>query len=315
MQSDSTTFASLTQTSNSWVLSKFFIVGDREKMYIAALASVLFITSIHNPMNEIERKSYLEAMGVSVYYLKSPLAHGKKSPRYLLPALSTDELVSDTSPAPPASQQRGAPRVTKASSRAALQKLRADLQPVSKRDEFDRLKSDRQEESKATASPVTVDTAVQPPAELRFTLDYFVINGAVAIVDERPHAQVNSSDQSRLELLRNILAALNMDFSTCEFKAETIVWPLVADMEFEESPAKAAQQMLNGFITQKLRSHGFKQLIIFAGSTELLFEEYKEGVDPKITVTITASLSAMLNYPHLKRQVWQQLKPLTSNHH
>jgi hypothetical protein len=271
-------------------------------------------------MNEIERRSYLDAMGVAVFYLKAPIAHAKSSPSYLIPDEPLLVEFESALELPPTSRTFGADSGQNTeNTRSELAKIRQELKspavvkPTVSAKPLKTLAKEvpavpaRQEPRIARRA---ADDAQTQSSALRFKLNYYVINGTTAIVDEQPYVQAGLPDRDRLDLLRNILAALEVDYSHCDFQAETIAWPLETEMEFDESPDKAAEQMLRGFIAQKLRSHGFKHLLVFAGSLETLFDENRSSIASEFSMTITSSLSAMLAYPDLKRQVWQQLKPL-----
>ena len=270
-------------------------------------------------MNEIERRSYLDAMGVPVFYLKKPIAHAKRSPVYAIPAESLDGAVISSGVRPAGANSRAGNRQGGDNSHSELAKIRLELlsPAIVKSDKGAApAKETVKEASVVIAEQVVGSTPVlgkelqASTSSLQFKLSYYVINSRMAIVDEQPYAQNDTPERARLELLRNILTALEVDYSHCDFQAETISWPLEAEMEFDESPDEAAEQMLNGFIAQKHHSHGFQHLLVFAGSLEALLEERQVTMAAGFSMTITSSLSAMLAYPELKRQVWQQLKPL-----
>ena len=270
-------------------------------------------------MNEIQRRSYLDAMGVAVFYLKQPIPHAKQSPIYLIPEETLEPIDSGLDLKLAAAPSSRGNEQSKETAHSELARIRQQLQTSVEVSPEDKAAIE-ETAVKLAEAPVanqevsgTEDTKedVQAGAgSLQFKLNYYVINGSVAVLDEQPYAQAGRSDRERLDLLRNILAALEVDYTNCDFKAETIAWPLEPDMIFEESADTAAQQMLNGFVAQKHRSHGFEHLLVFAGSLEALLEENKGAMAAHFSMTITSSLSALLAYPELKRQVWQQLKPL-----
>ncbi len=266
-------------------------------------------------MNEIERRSYLGAMGIEVFYLKQPLALAKRSPSYLFPqdVVETEELINKSSGLHPKTT------LAKVNTRSELAKIRLELNPTAARKTETKSESTAVPAKEVPSNPAVEEEDIGPNSteglvpstgSLQFKLQYFVLNNTVAVLDEQPYAQTGRPDGDRLDLLRNILSALNIDYSQCDFRAETIAWPLETEMEFDELPEKAAEQMLRGFIAQKHQSHRFQHLLVFAGSLESLFEESRDSLETGFSIVITSSLSAMLAYPELKRQVWQQLKPL-----
>ena len=270
-------------------------------------------------MNEIERRSYLGAMGVEVFYLKQSLARAKRSPNYLFPEEAEGGVGVSNELLNPGVGISSDNKLAKENTRSELAKIRLGLNPTTAQktetgfepaaapvEAAAQVRGPRQED----VAPSIIEDSSPSVGDLQFKLHYFVLNDKVAILDEQPYAQTGKPDRDRLDLLRNILTALNVDYSQCDFRADTITWPLETEMEFDELPDKAAEQMLRGFIAQKYQSHGFQYLLVFAGSLESLLEKGKESVESGFSMIITSSLSAMLAYPELKRQVWQQLKPL-----
>jgi hypothetical protein len=85
----------------------------------------------------------------------------------------------------------------------------------------------------------------------------------------------------------------------------------------------AAQQILRGFIAQRHGARKFSNLLVFAGQIEAILAESGvvdagdgEGLQDFVQMpqgyhmTLTSTLSAMLAYPMLKRQVWAHMQPL-----
>ena len=156
--------------------------------------------------------------------------------------------------------------------------------------------------------------------DLKFSLRYYRINAQLAVVNELPHLQsaTDTDSDAAISLLRNILQALKTDCSVCDFSSESFDWPLVAGLPMDTEPTRAAHQALGGYLAMRKRRDGFQNLLVFAGKIdELLVRDTQKGEerdysvsDPAYHLTVTSSLQAMLSYPLLKKEVWQQLQAL-----
>jgi len=157
-------------------------------------------------------------------------------------------------------------------------------------------------------------------SSLSFSLNFYWINQSIAIIDEFPIQQSSVAKGQSLNLLRNIISALNIDDQDYELSAETLSWPIADGLIPLNDEASAARMMLLGFIESKLKQNAFQNLIVFAGILDhlLVFPDqrevnndflYSEG-DKKVHITITQSLQSMISFPALKRDVWNELQPL-----
>jgi hypothetical protein len=153
-----------------------------------------------------------------------------------------------------------------------------------------------------------------------FSLNFYWINQSIAIIDEFPTQQSSAAKEQSLDLLRNIISALDIDDQDYELTEESLFWPITDGLTPLNDEASAARMMLLGFIDSKLEQNAFQNLIVFAGILDhlLVFPDqrevnndflYCEG-DKKVHMTITQSLQSMISFPALKRDVWNELQPL-----
>ena len=157
-------------------------------------------------------------------------------------------------------------------------------------------------------------------SSLSFSLNFYWINQSIAIIDEFPIQQSSAAKGQSLNLLRNIISALNIDDQDYELSAETLSWPTADGLIPLNDEASAARMMLLGFIESKLKQNAFQNLIVFAGILDhlLVFPDQREvnndflysGGDKKVHITITQSLQSMISFPALKRDVWNELQPV-----
>ena len=155
---------------------------------------------------------------------------------------------------------------------------------------------------------------------LSFSLNFYRINQSVAIIDEFPSQQSRAAKGQSLDLLRNIISALDIDDQDYKLTEESLSWPITDGLTPLNDEASAARMMLLGFIESKLEQNAFQNLIVFAGILDnlLVFPDqrevnsdflYCEG-GKKVHMTITQSLQSMISFPALKRDVWNELQPL-----
>lgn len=272
-------------------------------------------------MNELQRKAYLDAMGVEVFYLKNPLLGARQSPSYNYPVEADPQLIAkpDSALVKPGKRENLARSEAFAALRTGLTtsksthsepkiELATEVKKPQQGSDIKELKST------ATIEPAAAQSANQDGEELddafRFRLRYFKINDSLAVLDEQPFDREDISAGVSVELLRNILTAVNVDWAMCDFDFETVQWPLETNLVNDETPRSAALQMLDGFLAQRQSVDKFQHLLVFASSFEGWIEADAAKASKPYKMTVCSSLSAMLAYPLLKREVWQQLKPL-----
>ena len=262
-------------------------------------------------MNETKRKAYLSAMGIGFDCPSGPLSETEE-----FPLLRDSEVAG--SPSFGLEKNDGPP-----SPKTNLDKVASPLEskfvdPVgggeNKAREIRPILAGNQ--PKEARNP-EFHSEERP---LSFSLNFYWITQSVAIIDEFPSQQSRAAKGQSLDLLRNIISALDIDDKDYELSEETLSWPITDGLTPLNDEASAARMMLRGFIESKLEQNAFQNLIVFAGILEhlLVFPGqrevnsdflYCEG-DKKVHMTITQSLQSMISFPALKRDVWNELQPL-----
>lgn len=277
-------------------------------------------------MNESLRQAYLEAMGIQVYFPRRSLPAALKSPHYDMPPL-----VDSVEPADSKSTvaiKLAANETEQVLSVKAVDQLRASTAALAKskrsRDvgptsphKGQRGKSPAET---ATAVPLKVDRFKEESsaAELRFDLNYFLINQRLAVIDEVPHQQGGDSSVAANQLLLAIVAALDIKLGDSKLTVEKFTWPLPAAMHIETNPKQAASDALQGFIQRRHEIDQFENLLVFAVQLDELLKNKSEqsnqcdfkDSDGDFHLTLCASLHAMLANPSLKKSTWQDVQPL-----
>lgn len=285
-------------------------------------------------MNELQRQAYLKVMDIQPFYLKKELSAAKASPNYDYP----QAILAETPASSAAVQQVEASSALQSSGPAASSGvLREGNRPVGLTDlkaELKQAAGKIQAKPRETEKPSVQDiesavpaTAVEAEtaAEFNFKIRYFHINEQLAVIDELPYAQGDEGAEVKVDLLKAILSALKVNWSESDFRTESFSWPIDSPMAIEGDSKLAAQQILKGFIAQRHGARKFDNLLVFAGQIEaILAEPINADIEAKAEgtsqdfiqapqnyhMTLTSTLSAMLSYPLLKRQVWAQLQPL-----
>ena len=259
-------------------------------------------------MNESQRKVYLRAMGIDVYYPRAILPGAKPSPAYEFDLIEQGQSLPIESSFVPEEESED-----------------PNTQLEIAENENAETESIKQEASVRTELDAKVDLteAEQPEqkkeeesSELRFSLRYFRVTDSVAVIDEYPLQQSADSRDKSLHLLSNILRALNIEVEV--LSPELFSWPLIEGLTEETDSANAAKQALQGFIAGRQEQDGFKNLIVFVGVIDDLLvgpERAENRRDYQIEnsdvfITITQSLQFMLSFPDLKKDVWRQLQPV-----
>ena len=260
-------------------------------------------------MNESQRKVYLTAMGIDVYYPRAILPGAKSSPAYefdlieegqTLP-IDSSSVQEEESKAP--DTQLEIAENGSAETESIEQEAAARAGPDAK---VDLIEAEQPEQIKE----------VEESGELRFALRYYRVTDSVAVIDEYPLQQSADSRDKSLHLLSNILRALNIEVEV--LSPELFSWPLIEGLTEETDSANAAKQALQGFIAGRQEQDGFKNLIVFVGVIDDLLvgpERAENRRDYQIEnsdtfITITQSLQSMLSFPDLKKDAWHQLQPV-----
>jgi hypothetical protein len=284
-------------------------------------------------MNEYQRQAYLKVLDIQPFYLKKALPAAKASPSYDYPQSSYE---SGTSASPAAvllgtgsAARRSSGQENSAVSTGAgrdsnrpvgLSDLKAQLRQATGKSSIN-LRENEMPAAQVDEPIASVEG--ETATEFNFKIRYFYINEQLAVIDELPYAQGDEESGVKIELLKAILSALKVNWSDSDFRTESFSWPIDSQMEIDGDSKLAAQQILKGFIAQRYAVHKFKNLLVFAGQIEaILTEPMSEGggaaenpqdfiqMPQNYHMTLTSTLSAMLSYPLLKKQVWAHLQPL-----
>lgn len=254
-------------------------------------------------MNESQRRAYLQAMDIQLYFSRIPVAGAKQSPVY---AIDTPVAIAAAATAPAARSNSAATR---------------PMRETTHRDK------PHPAPAKIAAPAITAPSAAPqspsaplpaPVDDLRFHLHYMRISPSLAVIDEVPHQQSQQAPENIL-LLKAILHALGVDHQQASFKADSLHWPLETGIALTGDPAQAAKQALLGYIAMRQQQDKFAHLVIFGSQVaDFFLQDTAAGErDQPINngvyhITVTHSLQALLSHPILKRETWAHLQALRS---
>jgi hypothetical protein len=283
-------------------------------------------------MNEFQRQAYLKVMDIQPFYLKKVLPAAKASPSYDYPQdiQEVGGLASSQVPAQAAGAVSGLAfgqeNLARDGNRpVGLSGLKAELRQTTGKS-GGKLARETEKPVKQDPAPMpSVEAEVEVAAEFNFKIRYFHINDQLAVIDELPYAKGDEGSDAKVALLKAILSALKVNWSDSDFRTESFSWPIDSPMNTDGDSKLAAQQILKGFIAQRHGARKFNNLLVFAGQIEAILAEPGvvdagasdgDGLQDFVQMpqgyhtTLTSTLSAMLSYPLLKRQVWAHLQPL-----
>ena len=284
-------------------------------------------------MEETSRQAYLRAMGVQVYFPRYVLDGAKASPEYDF--LATPELSVGTSkpPEPPEPSEPGKVAPLESSLPSApsthqeIPRFRSKNpdRPVidlgyHAKERTRGVSVNQKPVASASGAPESEAAAVKPQVRgrreavsvtgtMRFDLGYFMTARGVAILYEIPPLAKDEDKARAKKLLSAILLAcgLNADQHSPRPVHEAFNWPLENDLGLSSSD-QAGAAALAGFIRRRHDGDRFEELIVFAGVVEPLIAEI--ALNMPFKQTLLASLSAMLSFASLKREVWADLQPV-----
>jgi hypothetical protein len=283
-------------------------------------------------MNEFQRQAYLKVMDIQPFYLKKVLPAAKASPSYdySQDIQELEGLASAQEPAKTAGVVSGLAfgeeNLARDGNRpVGLSGLKAELRQATGKSLG---KLARETEKPVEQDPSTMPSVaaeVEVAAQFNFKIRYFHINDQLAVIDELPYAKGDEGSDAKIALLKAILSALKVNWSDSDFRTESFSWPIESPMHTDGNSKLAAQQILKGFIAQRHGARKFSNLLVFAGQIEAILAESGvvdagagdgDGLQDFVQMpqgyhmTLTSTLSAMLSYPLLKKQVWAHLQPL-----
>lgn len=270
------------------------------------------------PMNESQRKAYLSAMGIDVYYPRVNIPGAKISPLYEFDLEEAGQAPVDDAAMPEIKEQATdlppEPKIINEGIKKAKEEIGKQSRAKREEDAVSEVVPVETEAKSAASSTANESDA----APLRFALRYYRITDSLAVIEEYPLQQSKDSNKESLNLLRNILRALTIQTEEPVFTPEHFNWPLLDGLAEDADEATAARQALLGFIAGRQQQDGFKNLLVFTGFIDDLLIG-PDGVENRrdytqagtnYSITLTHSLQSMLSYPQLKKDVWQQLQSL-----
>lgn len=291
-------------------------------------------------MNEQQRQDYLKVMGIEPFYLKKVLPAAKQSPNYDFPEIAPDSDGRSFGLRGAGGDEEVHPQPFSPARDSTKEKVpnssnsRMSSDTNGRRTKIDALKAEltqtaevamspaAKESRKEAANPAQDSPKTAPKADaaeiVEFKIRFLHINAELAVIDELPFVEADAFPPANNELLKAILAALKVNWNDDDIRSESFSWPIDAAFDFHEDPKLAAELMLKGFIAQHHGANPFANLLVFAGQLESVLESSKANasgcdyVEPSqgYHVTVTSTLTAMLAYPLLKKQVWAALQPL-----
>ncbi|MFL2855579.1 MAG: hypothetical protein ACJZ8E_04250 [Pseudohongiellaceae bacterium] len=262
-------------------------------------------------MNESQRKVYLSAMGIDVYYPRAILPGAKPSPAYEFDLIEEGQTLPIDSSSVQEEENKAPDTQLEIAENGSAETESIEQEAAV------RAGPDAKVDLIEAAQPEQIKE-VEESGELRFALRYYRVTDSVAVIDEYPLQQSAHSRDESLHLLRNILRALNIEVEVEVLSPELFSWPLIEGLTEETDSANAAKQALQGFIAGRQEQDGFKNLIVFVGVIDDLLvgpERAENCRDYQIEnsdtfITITQSLQSMLSFPDLKKDAWHQLQPV-----
>lgn len=266
-------------------------------------------------LDQYQRDSMLQAMGIQTYVPRQPLPGARAS----VPSVQRQSAPKETHPSAPAAalarslEPVGAPAVSTSPDRpqksvpVALPALAAaqlsGVEPLSV-------------PTVAAAAPM----AAVPEEAARFAFAYIPVNEHLSVINELPWARSASLSPSCRQLLADMLKALGVPCEPAQLSPMVFTWPLseAGDMPVD---SESARHMLEGFLSRRLKLRPVPYLMVLAEqSAEFLFPArsvWRFNGDalmkhPRLPVemVITHSLNAMEAVRELKRPAWQALQPL-----
>jgi len=239
-------------------------------------------------MNESLRRAYLEAMGISVWYARSPLPGAAASPAFPLepvpgsrrPEPVADKEVVDKPVAPEVRPERVRP--------GKLSRL-AESQP-----------QDRSAEPAPASVPdkTVADADRRPSGWERLDLGVWQGSGWMLVADWDAQAGARLQDQ----LARNVLRAMG----ETEFKAGRLQWPPFRHPDIPGNDRHSLARALDHLVGER---HPPGLIVLGADSGKLVDSGPWPGT-PSQTVHKAFTLSAMAGDAGLTRLLWASLREL-----
>lgn len=257
-------------------------------------------------MNEVQRRQYLQAMGVDSYQPRLVLPGALPSKLCELPSELLPEMLRESSVASPVeipSDEVIPSSINKANFSDAAKLALEAVKPTSASPVMTTKEAIQQVEKKPS------EKTVAP----HFSLS--IIRGEnILIIDKGLPGNINPNEY--LQLLQNMLFALGAGKQ--KMAIDAFVWPMVKSNTVDQSEV-AARQTLEAFLAKQIEQLGAKYLLLmgddsahYISTQPLPVGQLVEQSNLGVKVIQTFSASDMLQNTLLKRDVWQHLQPLHS---
>lgn len=254
-------------------------------------------------MNENQRREYLSAMGIELFYPTDDVQAEKEK---------QDTFFSENDPK---SQARDYPKQGLVAG-TAPSAIHGDSSSYKKN--FNQVIDKNNSSGKSQSELIKEDRIHGNGSTLNFSLNYYFLSDKLAVLEETTKNGSVFHRKEYLNLLRKIVSALGVDVENQSFNTESISWPVAGVSALPIDQKSAARQMLNGYIRRKSQQAKFANLLIFADTIPDFFTSKKKSDgendffndEEGFHLTICEALGEMLAVPELKRNVWNSLQPL-----
>lgn len=272
-------------------------------------------------MNELQRLTYLDAIGVDSYSPRLVLPGAAESvlcemPVYELPVntLAADDVTS-TSPSLPSSQEKQEPVVDAGKSdngtRALGRQGVASAQALFDEEPKKKAQAPVSKLSAELTSQQSSQTATEINKPPEFSLSIIRASN-VLLIDEGMTGSVNPDEY--LALLNNLFIALGVGEQQLSIHAFT--WPVSKKSQIDQSEL-AARQALEEFLSKQVDQMSRRYIVVFGETARQYIApdhsnrgEFIKHSNLDIQLIHTHSALAMLAKPELKREVWHDLQAL-----
>ena len=260
-------------------------------------------------MDEVQRIAYLKHMGYEQYYSRYVLAQAKAS---VIPATPEDAHDIEGHPQLPAKTRQQDPPRRELDGKPTMESGRRN--GANAAEEVSTRHQRRSGPSGAEIGKVETGNAQTQSGELRFSLQFYLVNAQLAVINEVPHEAGGRENQQATTLLANLLAALGFgQEELAGLTADSFNWPIAEGLGAVADSRHAAKLALDGFIAQRHEQQGFSNLLLLTAQLADLMAFNSEQpdmgdqdlVNVPFKLTITHSLHAMLAHSDLKREAWQ----------
>jgi len=254
-------------------------------------------------LNEYQRREYLSAMGIELFYPTDEVETEKARPGMF---------VRENDPEPQTIDRPKEGSVAEETSQIIHRN--ASFKP-----KYSNQLIEKEISVKNNPSDLSDDGATnEHEPTLSFSLNYYFLSDKLAVLEETTTHGSVFHRKEYLDLLRNIVSALGIDVESQSFNTESVSWPVAGFFSLPTDQKSAAQKMLYGYIRRKSQEAQFANLLVFADTIPDLFTNKRNPDGTRdyfneaggFYLTICQALGEMLIRPELKKSVWNSLQEL-----